>query len=175
MMHSLRRHLECGSALMAAYELVAQEFEVGARTVRRCWNDVRYADPADWLVLLLKSYQGRKPDEIDERVLAYFYSDYGRVDKPALQAVWERTVKQAEVNGWGKVPSPSTLERLWARLPLAQRKLMREGEEALGNVIPYAERDRSGMKPLDGVNSDGREWDIMVEWPDGHKAAPLSS
>lgn len=173
MMHSLKRRLDHGVPLMDAYDETAAEFNVSKCTIERAWKKVRRASQTDWLALLVKDYKGRKPDDIAPEILATFFADYGRVEQPQLQAAYERTVGQAARKGWGEVPSARTLKRRWDKLPKATRVLMREGEKALDRILPYAERDRTGMKPLDGFNVDGREWDNMVEWPDGRQLRPV--
>lgn len=170
MVRRVRDSIGNGSTLEACYAVVADEFGVSPSTVKRAWKAVRSAPEDEWLALLVKDYKGRQPDEIAPEILAYFFLDYGRVEKPQAQAVYERLVKMAEFKSWGPVPSLETLKRRWAGLPKATKVLWREGDKALGDLFPYAERDRSGMKPLDMISVDGREWDLMAEWPDGRKA-----
>jgi transposase InsO family protein len=167
------KHLrENGCSPAAARATVAAESNCSEPTVKRAWKLVRNAVESEWLALLVKNYRGAAPAPIAPEILSYFYSDYGRVEQPKLQAVYERTVKKAAHNGWGPVPCAKTLQRRWNALPKAQRVLLRQGDDALDRMFPYAERDRTGMKPLDGINLDCRKWDILVTWPDGRELRP---
>lgn len=161
-----------GVVLTAAYAKAAEAFGVSASTAKNAWRVVRNLHPADWLPALVKDYKGRQPDPVDERVLRYFFSDYGRVEQPQLQAVHERTCAAAATNGWGKVPSAKTLKRRWDALPKGVRVLMREGDQALDKLYPAQPRDRSDMKPLDGINMDSRTWDLWVVWHNGQVIRP---
>jgi hypothetical protein len=133
--------------------------------VKRVCKAIRNVPEADWLPALVKDYKPRQKDDIPQEILSYFYADYGRMEQPQAQAVWERTVRAAAKNGWGDVPSVYTLKRRWDALPADVRILWREGEDALQNAYPHAERDRDGMKPLDMISLDGREWDLFVRLP----------
>lgn len=169
MMHSLKRKLAKGVPASACYAMVADEFSVSASTVKRAWRRIRKAHETDWLALLVKDYKGREPDDIAPEILATFFADYGRVEQPQLQAVHERTVKEAARHGWGPVPSPDTLKRRWDALPIAQRIYMRKGQQALADAYPSIERDRSDMMPTDMFNGDGRTLDLFVRLKDGRE------
>ena len=169
MMMELKQFLDGGAKTNAAYAATAEKFACSVPTVKRAWKAVRNADEGHWLELLVKAYSGREPDPIDDRILRYFYRDYGRPEQPQLQAVWERTVKEAEKHGWGDVPSAKTLKRRFDKLPIAERTLMREGEAGLDARQMSIDLDRSGMKPMDSINADGREWDVLVDLPDGRR------
>lgn len=122
--------------------------------------------PADWLPALVPHHKGRIAAEIHPELLRFFYTDYGREDRPALQAVWERTCAAALENGWGDPPSARRLQRAFEALPKEVRTLWQKGERGLFDMLPAAQRDRSAMKPNDMWNVDARTWDLMVELPD---------
>lgn len=162
-----------GETKQDAYASAAANFAVSVSTVRNAWRCVRDVDPADWLSALVKAYRGRAPKEVSPDVLRYFFSDYGRVEAPQLQAVYERTVKAAKLNGWGEVPSAKTLKRRFDALPAAVRTRLRKGDRAADEMYPHQERDRSGVRPLDSFNMDSRTWDIRVELDDGRIIRPV--
>lgn len=151
-----------GKSKTKAREEAAAEFGVSVGTVKHVMQLVRGVHWADWLPALVKNYKPRKAADVHPDLLRYFFTDYGRVEKPQLQAVYERTVRAAKNSGWGEVPSLKTLQRRWNALPADVRTLRREGERALADAYPHAERDRSGMLPLDMLNIDARIWDIRV-------------
>ncbi|MCX8995512.1 Mu transposase C-terminal domain-containing protein [Rhizobiaceae bacterium BDR2-2] len=155
-----------GKSLTVALVDVANIHGSSVSTVKRAWKAVREVPEADWLPSLVKDYKPRQKEDISQEILSYFFADYGRMEQPQAQAVWERTVRAAVKNGWGEVPSAKTLKRRWDALPADVRILWRDGEEALQNAHPHSGRDRSGMKPLDMISLDGREWDLFVRLPD---------
>ena len=162
-----------GMSVADARATTAAEFGCNPATVKRAWKLVQDVVEGEWLALLIKGYRGSEPAPIAAEIWTAFCSDYGRVEKPSLIAVHERLVALAARNGWGTVPSAKTLKRRWDALSKAQRVQLREGDKALDGMFPYAERDRMDMKPLDGINVDGREWDIRVTWPDGRELRPV--
>lgn len=166
----LVREFKCrvasGDSVQNSQIAVSQAHGVSVPTVKRAWKAVRDVPEADWLPALVKDYKPRQKEDIPQEILSYFFADYGRLEQPQAQAVWERTVRTAAKNGWGEVPSVYTLKRRWDALPPDVRILWRDGEDALQNAYPHAERDRSGMKPLDMISLDGREWDLFVRLPD---------
>ncbi|WP_372426927.1 transposase domain-containing protein [Salinarimonas chemoclinalis] len=169
----LASRIEAGESKQDAYAAVAVVFDVSVSTVRNAWRCVRDLHPAHWLPALVKGYRGREAEEVHPDVLRYFFSDYGRQEAPQLQAVYERTVRAAAHKGWGPVPSAKTLKRRFEVLPAAVKVRLREGDKAADAMYPHQERDRSGLKPLDGLNMDSRIWDIRVELPDGRIIRPV--
>ncbi|MGC4409270.1 hypothetical protein D4A92_21470 [Rhizobium rosettiformans] len=167
MVQDLFRLVNAGRGIVEAQVEVSEAHRVSVPTVKRAWKAIRNVPEADWLPALVKDYRPRQKEDIPQEILNYFFADYGRVEQPQLQAVWERTVRAAAKHGWGQVPSAKTLKRRWEALPPDVRILWRDGEDALQNAYPHAERDRSGMKPLDMISLDGREWDLFVRLP-GH-------
>lgn len=165
LVRDFQRHLANGESTQNSQIAVSEAHRVSVPTVKRAWKAVRDVPEADWLPALVKDYKPRQKDDIPQEVLSYFFADYGRMEQPQAQAVWERTVRAAAKNGWGDVPSVYTLKRRWDALPADVRILWRDGEDALQNAYPHAERDRSGMKPLDMISLDGREWDLFVRLP----------
>ena len=166
LVRDFQRHLASGESTHNSQIAVSEARGVSVPTVKRAWKAVRDVPEADWLPALVKDYKPRQKDDIPQEILSYFFADYGRMEQPQARAVWERTVRAAAKNGWGEVPSVYTLKRRWDALPADVRILWRDGEDALQNAYPHAERDRSGMKPLDMISLDGREWDLFVRLPD---------
>ncbi|WP_430913135.1 transposase domain-containing protein [Methylobacterium sp. sgz302541] len=165
--------MEDGRTLGACLAAVAVEREVECRTLKRYWQKVSGRPADEWLAALLPAYKGREPDEVDPRVLNRFFADYGRVEQPQAQACYERVRKAAAAGGWGPVPSLKTLQRRFNDLPAAQKVYLREGNEALDALYPHQERDRSGMRALDGLNMDSRIWDLRVQLPDARILRPV--
>ncbi|NJL07095.1 MAG: hypothetical protein HC900_01675, partial [Methylacidiphilales bacterium] len=152
-----------GASDGAAAHAVAREAGVSVSTIKRLWRTVKTLPKAAWLDALVPGYKGRKADDVHPEILRCFLSDFGRQEQPQLQAVYERTCRAAAKNGWGEVPSLKTLKRRWDDLPAETRTLLRHGQKGLDALLPAAERDRSGMRPMQGLNIDSRTWDIRID------------
>lgn len=173
MVRRVKAALAAGEATGAALAAVAAEFECSVSAVKSALKAIQGVDEAARLAALVKGYKGRQPSPIAPELWRIFVADYGRVEQPALIAAYERTCREAARRGLGPVPSAKTFARAWARLSRAEQVLMREGDKALAGTFPHVERDRSGMKPMDGANVDGREWDVTIRWPDGREGRPV--
>jgi hypothetical protein len=166
--------VESGATKAGAFRHVAAENGVSPAKVKSAWRIVQDFDPTDWLPALVKNYTGRQAEPLHPEIERYFFGDYGRVEQPQVQAVHDRTCAAAAKNGWGQVPSARTLKRRWDRLPAPVKAYWRQGDKALADCFPYAQRDRSGMKPLDSVCVDGRTWDLWVNDSGGAMLADVS-
>lgn len=173
MVRRVKAMLADGAATGRALAAVAAEFECSVSAVKSALKAIQGVDEGAWLAALVKGYKGRQAAPIAPELWRIFVADYGRVERPALIAAYERTCKEAARRGLGPVPSAKTFARAWARQSRAEQVFMRDGEKALAATFPHIERDRSSMKPMDGANVDGREWDVAVRWPDGREGRPV--
>ena len=168
----VKEGIASATSLHAALVDVAVDRGVPQASLKRWWKLVKDLDEAAWRDALVPAYKPRQATEIDRRLWAAFRDDYGRQEQPQAHAVWERVKKRADDLGIA-CPHEKTFLRRFRALPAAQQVLMREGEKALDELYPHQARDRSGMLPLDSCNSDGREWDLRVLWPDGETRRPV--
>lgn len=164
-----------GVSLKRAYAAAAERFGVSKDTATRHWKTVRNLPEDQWLDALVPGHKGRAKAAIDERILAAFVSDYGRLEQPQAQACYDRLCHRARVNDWGTVPPLKTLQRRWNDISPDVRKLLREGERSLLDSLPHQERDRSGMRPMDSWNMDSRTYDVFVQLDDGRVIRPVVS
>ncbi|WP_424362701.1 transposase domain-containing protein [Methylocystis parvus] len=154
--------IKAGAPKSVARRAAATAFGITPATVRNALKAIDGLPENDWLSALVKDYKGRPKGEINPEIVRYFFSDYGRVEQPQAQAVYERTLAAAKHNGWGQAPSLKTLLRRFNDLPSLVRKQLREGDKAVSDALIHAERDRSGMKSPDNWNMDARRHDVMV-------------
>lgn len=159
-----------GVAWSTACRTVADGCSLSAASVKNLWRLVKDRSEGDWLDLLVKRYKGSERHDYPEQIWAAFQLDYGRLEEPAAQASYDRVKAQAEREGWAPMPSLSTLKRRWKDdVPDLVKTQLRKGAKAVGNRLPPAERDRSGMSPMDGWNGDFRLFDNNVAFPDGSR------
>lgn len=165
-----------GHTADAALVAVATEYGCCKATVKNALKAVRDVPESQWLDALERKYGGGAARiTIPDAVWAFYDEDYGREDQPPSTEAYRRTTEWAANNGFGPIPSIRTFQRRWLTEHTArQRKLRREGEEALDEFLPFARCDRTGMKPNDCWNCDVRKADILVEWPDGTISRPCT-
>lgn len=157
-----------------AVELVAEKEGVSSSTVWNWLNLCAGKDRADWLPYLAPRHVGRtKTVECHADAWEALKADYLRLSKPPFESCYRRVKAIADANGWG-MPSQRTLERRMAtEIPKAVMILLREGEDALRDMYPAQERDRTSLHAMEAVNIDGHKWDVFVRWPDGTISRPL--
>ncbi len=102
----------------------------------------------------------------------FLKSDYLRAERPTFESCFRRLERVAEDKGW-TLPSERTLKRRMDKeVSKAVQTLQRYGKEALKQMYPAQERDRSIFHAMEAINADGHKWDVWVEWPDGDILRP---
>lgn len=79
-----------------------------------------------------------------------------------LKTAYNRTAREAEAQGWGKLPSFQTARRDFANLDAAVIAVLREGDTALKRLSPTVRRDYTAFALHDQWTMDGRRMDLMV-------------
>jgi len=151
-----------------AVYMTACENGVGTSTIYN-WQQLIAGVPSqDRLAYLLPRYCGRtKTQDCDPEAWEAFKGDFLRPERPSYAACYRRLQAMARERGW-TIPSQKTLQRrMESEVPKPARVLAREGREALKQLYPAQERDRSLFHALEAVNADGHVWDVQVAWPDG--------
>lgn len=130
---------------------------------------------ADRAAYLAPEYSGRAAkSDLSDDAWEFYKGAYLQQSKPSHAACYRRMLRIAPDNGWA-VPSAKTLQRrMDQEVPPPVQTLLRYGPEALSHAFPHLTRDRSGIEPMQILNLDGHTWDVMVEWPDGTIARPIS-
>lgn len=143
-------------------------------TVMRWRKLVRGVERQHWLAYLVPGRAGPKSirSACSEEAWDYIKSDWLRPEKPTVSACYRRLRQVAGDRGW-TIPSEKTVSRWLNDLPVEVVTLAREGRDAVKNLIPAQERDRTHLHALQAVNADGHKFDVRVEWPDGTIGRPL--
>jgi hypothetical protein len=170
-----RRYIAQGLSAGRAYEEAVAGSEHSARSLRRWESLVRGVARSEWTTVLLP--RGGQPANVADchpEAWAYIKSDYLRASKPAWSACYRRLMTVAAKHGWQPIPHERTLRRrLEAEVTATVLTYHREGVEAVGNLYPAQERDRSMFCANQAVNADGHRFDVMVAWPDGKEERPI--
>ena len=124
---------------------------------------------SDRLQRVLPARRGRPdPAGCDPRAWDLLVSDWLRPEQPCVAACLRRMRDAAAREGWGPIPSDSTLRRrLEAELPRAVKVAAREGLRAAARLIPAQRRSRAHLAALEGVGADGHKLDLFVVPPGG--------
>jgi len=167
--------LHLGMPEKTAVAQVARIVNKSAGAVRRWRRSVRTADRSDWLVMLAPRYVGRQAEAAcSEPAWRLFLSLYLSTERPSLAIAHEHVARAAADNGWDWPCEQTIRRRLKRRVPNHVITLEREGREALRDMLPAQERDRTIFHALEAVNTDGHVWDWWVRFPDGDVNRPVT-
>lgn len=156
--------LRQGSKKMAAYEAVMTEFDVVRSTFNLWQKSVDGLDQGDWLPALVPDFSGRtnaRRADWPGQSWTFFLHDACTPGRP-LKTAYNRTVREAEAQGWGKLPSLQTARRDFDNLDAAVIAVLREGDTALKRLSPTVRRDYTAFALHDQWSMDGRRIDLMV-------------
>lgn len=156
--------LRQGSKKMPAYEAVMREFDVVRSTFNLWQKSVEGLDQGDWLPALVPDLSGRtnaRRADWPGISWAFFLQDACTPGRP-LKTAYNRTAREAEAKGWGKLPSFQTARRDFANLDAAVIAVLREGDTALKRLSPTIRRDYTAFALHDQWTMDGRRMDLMV-------------
>lgn len=153
---------------------VARARGIGKSAVYNWFALVRGLDRADWLPALAPKHTGRtKTADCDPRAWEFLKADYLRLAQPSFETCYQRLVMAAGEHGWSIPASRTLARRIENEIARPVRVLMREGYDALNQLYPPQERDRSMFHALEAVNADGHKWDVFVRWPSGEIVRPV--
>jgi len=157
----------------AAVALIGMQNNINAATIYRWFKSVEYVAQGDWLPYLAPRHAGvSRKAECPAEAWEIIKSDYLRAERPTFESCFRRLDRVAEKEGW-TLPSDRTLKRRMDKeVSKPVQVLCRYGKEALKQMFPAQERDRSVFHALEAVNADGHRWDVWVEWPDGEVLRP---
>ncbi|MDN5924619.1 MAG: Mu transposase C-terminal domain-containing protein [Xanthomonadales bacterium] len=144
--------------------------------MQRWQRTLRGLPRCDWMAYLLPlAKKPRASLVIHKDAWLVFRADYLRLEAPSAASCYRRLQQQAKANPeWGYLPSLKTfLGRIRRDVPRTQIVLRRQGDEALATIGPKIARSRSGIAPMERVNSDGHKFDVAVVWPDGSIGRPM--
>ncbi|MCH2222217.1 MAG: hypothetical protein MK097_18105, partial [Dechloromonas sp.] len=156
--------LRQGSKKMPAYAAVMSEFDVVRSTFNLWQKSVEGLEQGDWLPALVPDFSGRtnaRRADWPGQSWTFFLNDICTPGRP-LKTAYNRTVREAEAKGWGKLPSLQTARRDFENVDPAVIALLREGETALKRLSPTVRRDYTAFALHDQWTMDGRRMDLMV-------------
>lgn len=158
-----------------AVQVVGEQFGLSRRTLYRLRNIVADRPRCDWLAYLVPHKGGGAAKAfIHPDALRYIVSDYTRPDESSFNACYERLEEVTAKNGWGKLPTKSTLlRRVRDEVGPAAMVLGRGGVDKAMRLVPSLERDKTGMRAMQAVNADGHVGDTRVLFPDGTIQRPI--
>ncbi len=155
-----------------ATEEVAAQYGESRATLYRWRRRVRGLDPCDWLAALVPRQVGkRQKGDWSPEAWDHFKALYLRPEQPAVATCYDLLKEAAQEHGW-KIPAKRTIERWVNEIPITQRVLLREGENALRRLLPAQERTVADLRALEWVNGDGYQHNVFVRFPDGTVARP---
>lgn len=152
---------------------VGAQRKVGVSTIHGWFQKVAGKDRADWLPYLIDQRAGRSvTEDCTPDAWEMLKGDYLRAERPTFESCYRRVARAAADHGW-TIPSERTLQRKLEReIAKPVIVLARQGLDALKQMYPPQERDRSVFHALEAVNADGHRWDVWVTWPDGEVSRP---
>lgn len=148
---------------------------ISASTLHGWFARISGVDAADRAAYLAPEYGGRSAkSDLSDDAWEFYKGLYLQQSKLSHAACYRRLLRVAPENGW-TVPSAKTLQRRMDNdVPPPVQTLWRYGPEALNHAFPHLTRDRSSITPMQVLNLDGHIWDVMVKWPNGTIARPVS-
>lgn len=128
----------------------------------------------DRLAYLAPGHLGRTATaECSEEAWHLFKSEYLTNSRQSAAAAHAKVALIGEQHGWS-VPSAKTLlAKVSRELDPMTLVWLREGQPGLERKFPTPRRDVSDLAVMEGVNVDGHELDVMVEWADGTVGRPM--
>jgi hypothetical protein len=162
-------HKDIARQRLATVLLVEDLMKAGYGKVAACVE----VDKSDRLAVLAPAWRSNTPlAECEPTAWEFLTGLYLRLSGPTFEQCWRDVAAKAKQEGW-RIPSKRTLQRRIENIPEKIRVLYRCGEDALRQMYPAQERDRSGFHAMEAVNADGHRFDVFVKWPDGSIARPM--
>lgn len=147
------------------------------KTVKRWFEMVIDVDPADWAPALAPDYIGRKAKApITEAAWKEYCARVAASGRNGTGVNFKRLHKQvqakADKSGWAW-PSYETIQRHFRSLPVEEQRVLREGAEAAAKSITMRlPRSVEGMRAMEQVELDGREFKVKVRFENGEIGCP---
>ena len=152
-----------------------REVKISVRSVYDWFDLVRGVEAHEWLAFLAPAYSGRQSStECHPDLWEAYKAAYCQLNKPPHARCYQEMRRLAKANDWTLPHAKYFIRRIAAEIAADEMVYLREGAKALKDTFAYADRDRTGLYPLQVTNLDGHLWDIEVIWPDGSIGRPYS-
>lgn len=155
-----------GMGRTAAATATHQATKVSVTTVYNYLELVKGVRRADYLPALAPRRKGGgKEAEVDDGAWHYLKSEYLRPERPTFSSCYYQTVKYYAAPRGIALPNEKTLLRKLQR-EVDPRVIvaMREGMDAVRNMVPPQQRSVAHMYAMDMVNIDGHKFDVFVNF-----------
>ena len=130
--------------------------------------------PHDRLAYLAPAWTGRTATaECSDAAWLMFRSEFLTNSRQSAAAAHAKVALAGAEQGWAVPGAKTMLARVKREIDPVTLVYLREGEPGLERRFPMPRRDLSDLDILQGVNVDGHELDVMVEWADGTRSRPL--
>ena len=147
------------------------------QTIWRWKTAVAGVDPANWEPALAPDFEGVAPmadmsPEAEEFLKNTVFTGGMNGTGLPFKHAFRRTKERAEREGW-VIPSFSTVRRRFLALPVEEQRTLRQGEDAAAaSLYMHQPRSTELRRALEQVELDGREFKVLVRWPDGYVGCP---
>jgi transposase InsO family protein len=138
-------------------------YGMGKSTVYDKLKIIRGYEPLYWPALLVGQWAGDNAKRVAFPPLSWgFFMRHALAPGAKIKTAWRRTLRQAEKEGWGAIPSYDTFLNDFNALPHDIRTLAKQGETALNALSPTLKRDYEALSLHELWSLDGRRLDLMV-------------
>ena len=147
------------------------------KTVKRWFEMVADVAPADWAPALAPDYVGRNTKApITEAAWEEYCAKVATSGRNGtgvnFKRLWKQVKATADKSGWAW-PSYETVQREFRRLPVEQQRVLRDGAEAAAKSITMRlPRSLEGLRAMEQVELDGREFKVKVRFENGEIGCP---
>ncbi|GEM_PF-6929721 len=163
-----------GTKFIDALKGVSAKYDVTVRTLK-LWHYGRKGKPGlrhyrrqDWFPALIPGKKGNyKRAETSPEAWDFFKAHYLTRRQPTIRDSYRRTQEAAKEHGWS-LCSYNTLRRLvQTEISPQTIALERKGPQALRELYPYQERDKTCFMAGEAVTGDGLKLDkLWIDWGD---------
>jgi len=170
------------AAAVAAAQLGATCRRLGvghsAKHMERLFRRARSLSPAERRASLLHGNAVRPPAKkrftVEDPFFVLLQNDYLPLrSEPALFKSYDYARDAAREMGIAEpYPSLRTVQRLLRLVNPQWYAFHRRGPKAERDTMPYQQRDRSDLKPMEIVTADGHACDFWVQFPNGKVCRP---
>lgn len=148
------------------------------QTLQRWLKRVENVDPANWAPALAPDYgtAGAPLSACTPAAWSYFEARIaasGRNGTGAnFKAQWAATRAEADRQGW-VFPKYRTALRRWERLSVERQRTLEKGVDAtVRSLTHFLPRSLEGMRAMEQVEVDFREFKVLCTWEDGTVGCP---
>lgn len=166
--HAALELIDQGTPKRRAFEQAAQAGSVNYSSAYRWYNKVKGYGQQDWLAALGSNYVGnRQRKELDPRAWDWFLGHWLTRKQPSFASSYRRLQEVATAEGWALISERALQLRVEQDVDAATIILRREGEAALGRMLPPMTVSKLNLHAGEAVSGDGLKFDkLWIDWGD---------